>query len=181
MIEESTLVGTTDAPPRSLENRLADERFLAWLDLIRAQARVTEALERSLEREVGMPLAFSEVLVQLEKAPGRRMRMRELGASIFLSKSGVSRLVTRMERAGLVVRQGDPGNLCATYAALTEQGRDAFRKAAPVNVREVEERFSRHLDRDEAATLRRVLGRIIRAAGDEPCRSLPRLADSSGS
>ena len=130
-----------------LEERLSDGRFLAWLDLIRAQARVTEVLGRKLEEEVGIPLAFSEVLVQLEKAPENRMRMQELGRSIFLSKSGVSRLVTRMENEGLVVRQGDPENLRATYAAITDKGREVFRRAAPVSLDEVEKRFSRHLKR----------------------------------
>lgn len=153
---------------RVLEERLSDERFLAWLDMIRAQARVTEVLECRLEEEAGIPLAFSEVLVQLEKRPEKRMRMQELGRSIFLSKSGVSRLVSRMECEGLVERQGDPDNLRATYAAITGKGREVFRKAAPVNLREVEERFSRHVDAEEAEVMRRVLGRIIRAAGDEP-------------
>lgn len=153
---------------RVLEERLSDERFLAWLDMIRAQARVTEALEYKLEEEAGIPLAFSEVLVQLEKAPEKRMRMQELGRSIFLSKSGVSRLVSRMECVGLVERQGDPDNLRATYAAITDKGREVFRKAAPVSLREVEERFSCHVDAEEAEVMRRVLGRIIRAAGDEP-------------
>ena len=157
---------------RALEARLSDERFLAWLDMIRAQARVTEEVECRLWEEAGIPLAFSGVLVQLEKAPDKRMRMQELGRSIFLSKSGVSRLVSRMEREGLVERQGDPHNLRATYAAITDRGREVFRKAAPVSLREVEERFSCHVDAEEAEVMRRVLGRIIRAAGDEP--SVPR-------
>lgn len=157
---------------RALEGRLSDERFLVWLDMIRAQARVTEDLECRLEEEAGIPLAFSEVLVQLEKTPEKRMRMQELGRSIFLSKSGVSRLVSRMECEGLVERQGDPENLRATYAAITDKGREVFQKAAPVSLREVEERFSRYLDKDEAEIMRRVLGRVIRACGDEP--SVPR-------
>lgn len=156
------------ASPGSLGDRLSDERFLAWLDMIRAQARVMEALERRLQDEAGLPLAFSEVLVQLTKAPEGRMRMQELGRAIFLSKSGVSRLVSRMEREGLVERCGDPGNLRATYAALTDTGHEAFMRAAPVCLGEVEERFSRHVNREEAAVVRRVLGRVIRAAGDEP-------------
>lgn len=151
-----------------LEERLSDERFLVWLDMIRAQARVTGELECRLWEEAGIPLAFHEVLVRLEKAPGRRMRMQELGRSIFLSKSGASRLVSRMESEGLVERQGDPGNLRATYAALTDKGREVFRKAAPVGLREIEKRFSRYLDGDEAEVMRRVLGKVIRACGDEP-------------
>ena len=151
-----------------LGERLSDERFLAWLDMIRAQARVMEALECRLWEEVGIPLAFYEVLMRLEKASGGRMRMQELGRSIFLSKSGASRLVSRMEREGLLERQGDPGNLRATYAAVTDRGREVFRHAAPVSLGEVEERFSRHLDKDEAEVMRRVLGRVIRACGDEP-------------
>lgn len=142
--------------------------------MIRAQARVREGLECALEEEAGIPLAFSEVLVQLEKRPEKRMRMQELGRSIFLSKSGVSRLVSRMEYEGLVERQGDPANLRATYAAITDKGREAFRRAAPVSLREVENRFSCHVDAEEAEVMRRVLGRVIRAAGDEPGAPGPR-------
>ena len=165
-------VGRTDRD-RVLEERLSDERFLAWLDVIRAQARVTEGLECRLWDEAGIPLAFYEVLVRLEKAPGRRMRMQELGRSVFLSKSGASRLVSRMEREGLVERQGDPENLRATYAAITDEGREVFRRVAPVSLGEVEERFSRHLDGEEAEVMRRALGKVIRACGDEPSASGP--------
>lgn len=161
---------------RVIEERLSDERFLAWLDMIRAQARVTAELECRLWEETGIPLAFYEVLVRLEKAPEKRVRMQELGRSIFLSKSGVSRLVSRMEREGLVGRQGDPENLRATYAAITDKGREVFQRVAPVSLREVEERFSRYLDKGEAEVMRRVLGKVIRACGDEP--SVPGLDPS---
>lgn len=150
------------------EGSLLDERFGVWLDVLQVQARLTGELERKVAKEAGIPLAFYEVLLRLEKAPERRMRMQELGRSVFLSKSGVSRLVSRMEGEGLIVRRGDPGNLRVTYAVITEEGRKAFRKAEPVALREVEERFTRHLTREEARTLRRVLGRVIRATGEEP-------------
>ncbi len=162
----------------SVGSDLLDERFLAWLDVLQVQATVTEGLERTSKDEAGIPLAFYEVLLRLEKAPERRMRMQELGRSIFLSKSGVSRLVSRMEQEGLVTRQGDPQNLRITYAVTTEKGREVFREAEPVILREVEERFTRHLDREEAETLRQVLGRVIRAAGEEPSGPKRSVSDS---
>ena len=157
------------------------ERFLAWLDVLQVQARVTEGLERALEDEVGLPLAFYEVLLRLEKEPERRMRMQELGRSIYFSKSGVSRLVSRMEREGLVARRGDPGNLRVTYAVISEKGREVFREAEEDVLREVEERLARHMDREEAGTLRRVLGRVIRAAAEEPSGQKRSAPDSARS
>lgn len=163
---------------RGADGVLLDERFGAWLDVLQVQARVTGELERKVAAEAGIPLAFYEVLLRLEKVPEKRMRMQELGRSIFLSKSGVSRLVSRMEGERLVVRRGDPGNLRVTYAVITDEGRKAFRKAEPVVLREVEERFMRHLDREEARTLRSALGRVIRDAGDEPSGSKRGASDS---
>ncbi len=147
---------------------LSGDGFLAWLGVLQAQALVTGALGRVLEAKCGLSLAEFEVLVRLELAPGRRMRMQELARSVFLSKSGVSRLVGRMEAAGLVERRGNPDNLRVTYATITAEGREALWGAVPVQLAGVEERFSRHLSAEEAKVMRRALGKVIRGNGEEP-------------
>src|SRR4051812_41036011 len=81
----------------------ADE-LASWRWFLRAHATITRALENELEAEQKLSLASYDVLVQLAEAPNRRLRMTELADAVLLSRSGVTRLVDRLERVGLVAR-----------------------------------------------------------------------------
>ncbi len=130
---------------------------------------MVRVLEKSMKRELGLPLAGYEVLVRLAEVPeGERLRMQELARKVLLSKSGLSQLFTRLERRGLVKRLGDPENLRVTYAILTEEGRVALERAMPVFRGEIEERFAGHLGEEEIRVLRRAMRKVIRASGEEP-------------
>jgi DNA-binding MarR family transcriptional regulator len=139
----------------------------AWRAFLEAHARTTERLERELRDEHGMPLAWYDVLVHLHEADGHRLRMQELAGEVLLSKSGLSRLVDRMERAGLVRRAACADDRRGTFAELTDEGREALRRTAPTHLRGVGEHFAAHLTDDEAAVLERALTRIA-AASDGP-------------
>ena len=141
-----------------------DSRLAAWRSLLEAHAALTELLERELVGERGLPLSRYEVLLRLVEAPGGRLRMQELASSVLLSKSGLSRLVDRMEVAGLVRRERCPSDRRGAFAVLTDQGRSALRRAAPVHLRGIHEHFARHLDDEEARTLAAALGRVSAAA-----------------
>jgi DNA-binding MarR family transcriptional regulator len=141
-----------------------DSRLAAWRSLLEAHAALTELLERELVAERGLPLSRYEVLLRLVEAPGGRLRMQELASSVLLSKSGLSRLVDRMEAAGLVRRERCPSDRRGAFAVLTDQGRSALRRAAPVHLRGIQEHFARHLADGEARTLAAALGRVSAAA-----------------
>ena len=79
--------------------------MLAWRRFLRAHALVTRRLENDLMAEHQLPLACYDVLVQLVEAPDRRLRMTELAERVLLSRSGLTRLVDRLEREGLVRRE----------------------------------------------------------------------------
>ena len=146
----------------------ADEGYAAWLDAFQANALVAGALERRLRECFGLALADYEVLVRLAEVPeGERLRMQDLARKVFLSKSGLSQLFTRLERKGLVERRGDPENLRVTHAALTEEGRELLGHAMPEFQEEIEERFAGHLTEGEMRTLRRAMGKVIGALGEE--------------
>jgi DNA-binding MarR family transcriptional regulator len=146
-----------------------EEGYAAWLDLFQANALVVRALERRLKEQFGLALAGYEVLVRLAEVPeGQRLRMQELARRVLLSKSGLSQLFSRLERRGLVARRGDPENLRVTYATITAEGREALERALPAFREEVEERFAGHLNEEEIRTLRRAMGKVIRASGEEP-------------
>jgi DNA-binding MarR family transcriptional regulator len=90
--------------------------------------------------------------------------MQELSSSVLLSKSGLSRLVDRMVEAGLVRRERCEDDRRGWFAVLTDQGRSALRRAAPVHLRGIHEHFTRHLTPDEIQTVTAALARVVAAA-----------------
>lgn len=169
-----------------MDNRPDAARMAAWRALLEAHAAVTDLLERELEQERGLPLSIFEVLLELAEAPGGRMRMRKLAQSVLLSKSGLSRLVDRMEEAELVRRERCPSDRRGAYAVLTDEGRAVLRRAAPVHLRGIQEHFARHLADDEVQALIDALGKVNAAARDGgshrecPGTVLETVADSGG-
>jgi DNA-binding MarR family transcriptional regulator len=146
-------------PPRPDPAQLA-----AWRLLLEAHASTTELLERELVAERGLPLSRYDVLLNLAEAPGGRLRMQELSASVLLSKSGLSRLVDRMVEAGLVRRERCQDDRRGWFAVLTDQGRSTLRRAAPVHLRGIHEHFARHLDPAEVEVLTAALSKVVVAA-----------------
>jgi DNA-binding MarR family transcriptional regulator len=130
----------------------------AWRAFLRAHAAIVGALERELATR-GLPIAFYDVLEQLDGAGGR-LRMRELADAVLLSRSGLTRLVDRMERAGYVRREQCADDRRGAYAAITSGGRRALRQAGPAHTRGVAENFARHLTREEAIVLTSALERV---------------------
>jgi DNA-binding MarR family transcriptional regulator len=139
-------------------------QLAAWRRLLEAHATVTELLERELMAERGLPLSRYDVLLNLAEAPGGRLRMQELSASVLLSKSGLSRLVDRMVEAGLVRRERCEDDRRGWFAVLTDQGRSALRRAAPVHLRGIHEHFARHLHPEEVPVLTEALARVVAPA-----------------
>jgi DNA-binding MarR family transcriptional regulator len=135
----------------------------AWRAFLRAHAALVGTLERELARE-GLPIAFYDVLVQLSDAGGR-LRMRELANGVLLSRSGLTRLIDRMEQAGYVRREQCPDDRRGAFAAITPTGRRVLRQARPVHARGISEHFARHLTRQEADVL---TGALERVADSQP-------------
>jgi DNA-binding MarR family transcriptional regulator len=144
---------------------LPDEvRGRAWRTFLAAHAAVIDQIERGLAAEEELPLGHYDVLLALDGAPGRRLRMSELARNVVLSRSGLTRLVDRLEAAGLLQRERCDDDRRGCYAVLTETGHEALRRARPVYLRGVAEHFGRHLDDEEVRVLDESLGRILAAA-----------------
>ena len=136
------------------------DRVAAWAALLRTYASVVPKLERRLA-EHGLPLPWYDVLLVLNSAPGRRLRMSELGARAVLSRERVSRVVTELEGAGLVAREANPDDGRSWFATVTPAGRSRLRAAAPVYLAGIEEHFGRHLSDAETRVVARALGRVV--------------------
>ena len=142
------------------------ERRKAWELFLRAHAGVSDVLDAELEQERGLPLTWYDVLVQLNAAGGR-LRMQDLARAILFSKSGLTRLVDRMERAGLVRREACEDDARGTFAAITAAGRRVLARARPVHRRGIEEHFSRHLSATETRAIEAGLRKIVEALDTE--------------
>ena len=137
-----------------------NQRLQTWTLFLEAYRRVLDTLDDELKEKQGLSLAWFDVLAQLSRAPERRLRMSELASRILLSKSGLTRLVDRMEAAGLVERASSPTDRRGSFAVMTPRGEQAFKEAAPVHLDGVQRHFGCHLTEAEAKTLARALEKI---------------------
>jgi DNA-binding MarR family transcriptional regulator len=147
-----------------MDDAATQEHLAAWLALLQAQAAVTDAVEAELVTGSDLPLAWHEVLVRLARAGGR-MRMRELAQAVLLSKSGLTRLADRMEKAGLLERSACPTDRRGTFAVLTKAGRSMLRRSGPVFRRAVEANLAGHLSPEELSSLRFLLEKVVQGSG----------------
>jgi DNA-binding MarR family transcriptional regulator len=141
---------------------IGDDRWLAWYAQAKMNARLTERIADEMERRTGLPAAWCEVLANLKVEP---KRMNELADDLILSRGGATRLIARMEEAGLVERQTPPHDRRATFAVITDAGAEAVERAFPVHLEVVDEVFARHIDDADAETVLRVAETICDAHG----------------
>jgi len=139
---------------------LPADHLRAWRGFIRAHAHVLAHLSRELQDEEGLPATWYDVLVQLSEADGQHLRMQDLAERVLLSQSGLTRLVDRMEKDGLVerVRCSEDGR--GLFTQLTPAGLTALRRAYPTHLRGVQRWFADLLSDEEAAVLAGALSRI---------------------
>jgi DNA-binding MarR family transcriptional regulator len=150
------------------DDELPPERLETWRSFIRAHAAVVARIERDLHQRALIPLTWYDVLIELVYAPANRLRLSELAEAVALSRSGLTRLVDRLEQAGLLRREPHPLDRRGAYAVLTDTGFAAVAAARPHYLRDIAAHFARHLTDDEAAVLFWALERIRRAPSDGP-------------
>jgi DNA-binding MarR family transcriptional regulator len=139
---------------------LSAVEMAAWRGFLSAHAHVIRRLEAELEAEQSMPLANYDVLVQLAEAPDHALRMSDLATSVLLSRSGLTRLVDRLEREGLVERRACPDDARGTLAALTPAGLTRLQEAWVTHLRGVREHMVSRFSPDELEARGEMLGRL---------------------
>jgi DNA-binding MarR family transcriptional regulator len=132
---------------------LNEEELAAWRGMLRAHAELTKELDAQLAREHNLPLSSYEVLLYLADAPSGRMRMAELADSVLLSRSGLTRLVDRLEREGLLKRERCESDARGFFAELTPKGRRLFDEARHTHLEGVRALFLSRFTRDELRAL----------------------------
>lgn len=148
---------------------LSDEEQATWRSFLTATVLLSEALDRQLQRDAGIPHTYYEILVRLSEAPGRTLRMAELAMASQSSRSRLSHAVTRLEERGWVRRELCESDRRGLLARLTDAGFDALAGAAPGHVSAVREKLFDALTPEQVTQLHEISTAVRRKlAADEP-------------
>jgi len=141
-----------------------DPKGHAWAVLLTAHATLIERIETALAEAGLPPLGWYDVLWELEKAEGGRLRMNELARRVVLSRSNLTRLADRLEDAKLIARKDTPHDRRGYDCVITRAGLAMRKKMWPFYKAEIERLFSQHITVEEARTIGDALGRVVKEA-----------------
>ena len=133
----------------------------AWRALARAHACLVKRLDAQLEAAHGLPLTSYEVLLKLAASDHGKMRMHDIASSVLLSRSGLTRLVDRPERDGLVDRCSCENDARGAYAVITDAGRTRVAEARSTHLAGVRTMFAAHYSEAELEMLGPLLERLL--------------------
>jgi len=136
----------------------------AWIALCRAHAGLTGRLQETLTEAGLPPLPWYEVMDAVAGAPEEGMKMGDLAEALVISRGGLTKLVDRLVKAGLVKRGLCPTDRRVSYAILTQGGREVYEEMKPVVVGELRAAFLRSLTARQAAALRDGLVKLTATA-----------------
>jgi len=151
--------------PAGQQEALTEGESRAWRGLLRAYACLAKRLDAELERAHGLPMTSYEVLHHLGDAPSGRMRMCDLAERAQLSRSGLTRLVDRLEREHLLDRCSCDHDARGSYACLTEAGRERLEEARTTHLAVVREHFFSRFSEVELSVLADMWERIAPCNG----------------
>jgi len=161
-------MATTSSTPQA--GQLTTPELRAWRGMLRAHAAMAKALDAQLEAAHGLQLSSYEVLMYLSDAEDERMRMCDLASSILLSRSGLTRLVDRLGREGLIERVACSDDARGQFAKLTPAGREKLQAARVTHLAGVRAMFLERFTPEELAMLGDAWDRVLEGAGWGCCK-----------
>jgi DNA-binding MarR family transcriptional regulator len=164
--------GMDDCGPGGPHADPADTTMRAWIGFLRAYRAVVGDLDAELQYAHHLPLSEFDVLAQLAGAANHRLRMSELADAVLLSRSGLTRLVDRLERAQLAVRLSCPSDRRGTHCQLTEHGAAVIAATRRTHLEGVRRRFAAHLTGHELAVMADAFERLA-GTGDPLPAAVP--------
>jgi DNA-binding MarR family transcriptional regulator len=155
----------------STHPKLDNLRSSLWRLFLTAQTKLRDRIEAKLDR-AGLPsLEWYDVLYTLKEAPEQRLRLSELAEKVLLTRSNLTRLVDRLEKAGLLQRESCPSDRRGTFALLTEAGLAMQQQIWPIYAEGIVEYFASQINDEEVEVLQQVLQRMLvnldEAGGDQ--------------
>jgi DNA-binding MarR family transcriptional regulator len=143
-----------------MDGELSTEHKEAWIAFFVAHGALVHKIDRAMSEAGVVPMDTYDILLTLEMAPDQRLKMSELADRALLSRSGITRLVDRLEADGLLCRQNCPQDRRACHAVITDKGRQERERAWPVYRKAIADHFARHLSSEEAKTVAEIFGRM---------------------
>jgi DNA-binding MarR family transcriptional regulator len=147
---------------RPIDTLLTPEEGAAWRAYLWSSTVVLRGLEADMAAD-GLDFSWFDVLVQLYSTHDGVMPLKRLVESVVLSRSGLTRLLDRMERAGMVTRTTDQDDRRRFFVSITPAGREAFERVWPGHQRAIRGRFLQHVPAADLERMKAVLLRVIEA------------------
>lgn len=151
---------TTSSPRTSPGDPFTARELAAWRGMLQVHAQVTQQLDAQMRSEHGLPVSSYEVLMFLGDAPGRRLRMADIASQVLLSRSGLTRLIDRLEREGYVARCAAEDDGRGFFAELTDAGAELLEAARRTHRAGVREAFLGRLDPRDQEALGEIWSRV---------------------
>ena len=123
------------------KTRISDDQLAAWRAFLRAHSTMLRRIAADLDEAGLPPLSWYDVLAALRDTEGQRLRQVEIAERVLLSNSGLSRLIDRIEKAGMVRRTSCDTDRRSFYIELTDEGREMLDRMWPVYARGIAEDF----------------------------------------
>ncbi|MEU7060191.1 MarR family transcriptional regulator [Streptomyces sp. NPDC046197] len=152
---------------------LTPDEQRAWRAYIAATLLLEDAVDRQLQQEAGMPHMYYSILSVLSETPERQLRMTDLAERLKITRSRLTYAVQRLEKDGLVRREGCPTDKRGSTAVLTDEGMAVLERAAPGHVEAVRTHLFDHLDAHQVAQLEEIFTGVAEALQGDETRSTP--------
>ncbi len=160
MTSLSTQDALPETPPVRRSSASDDPTLDVWRAFIQTHARLLHKLDEELQAAHRLSLAEYDALLQLANAPDRRLRMSVLADRVLLSRSGITRLVDRLEADGMVERFACPTDARGSMASITHLGVTRLRAASKTHLDGVRRYFLDVIASEDQAVMRRSLERV---------------------
>jgi len=141
--------------------KLSPEERAAWSGFIRAHSSIVKELDAELRAAHGLTLSCYDVLVQLSLAPDGRMQMFELAEAVHLSRSGLTRLVDRLERHELLERHKGNRDPRQVFACITERGLERLAETTSTHLAGVRRRFLSRLSKTQTEQMMKIWDQLL--------------------
>ncbi|MDF5714129.1 MAG: MarR family transcriptional regulator [Rhizonema sp. NSF051] len=146
------------------KQNLEKMRSSVWRLFLTTHLRVIDRIEAKLAEAELPSLEWYDVLLTLKESPEYRLRLSDLADKVLLSRSNLTRLIDRLEKAGLLYRQRCPTDRRGTFAVLTPQGLTMQKRMWPVYAEGIVEYFACHMNDSEVSVIQEVMERMLAAA-----------------
>lgn len=148
-------------------NGLEEEQLSVWRAFVNAHAAVIERIEKDLSEQRKIPLTTYDVLVALYQSPDKKLRMTDLAKKVVITRSGLTRVIERLEREGFVTRERTEEDRRGAFAILTREGKKAFLATWPTYADGISNYFLSVLDEEERKIIGKGLAKVYRALQEE--------------